>query len=125
MSTWTIQPEWDMLQAITTTLKKLHTQPKLLYVKSHQDNQQDYATLPLQAKLNVDADKLTGNHHNQTQHNTTIALLLQGTTAQLTSPLGTIMSKIPKTIRNDSSKPTIKKIHPGQIWVDEHSILLH
>ena len=43
----TLQPEWDMLQAITTTLQKLHSRPKFIHGKSHQDNQQDYTTLPL------------------------------------------------------------------------------
>ena len=68
LSKWTLhfpstalQPEWDMLQAITTTLQKLHTRPTLTHVKSNLDDQQDYATLLLQAKLNVNADKLAGD----------------------------------------------------------------
>ena len=34
----------------------------MTHIKSHQDDQQDHATLPLRAKPNVDADKLTGDH---------------------------------------------------------------
>ena len=94
----TLQPEWDTLQAITTTLQKLHMRPTLTHVKSHKDNQQDYATLPLHVKLNVNADKLAGDYHAHTPYNTTTAPLIQGTTAQLTSPLGTITTKLPQTI---------------------------
>ena len=49
MTTWnthypviTLQPKWDMLQAILNMLKKLSTQLQLSHIKSHQDDEHEY-----------------------------------------------------------------------------------
>ena len=45
----TLQQEWDMLQAITTTLQKLHSRPKLIHGKSHHDPNPMSTPINLQA----------------------------------------------------------------------------
>ena len=52
----TVQPEWDMLQAVLNTLKQLSTCLHLSHIKSHQDDDHDYDSLTLVSQLTVDAD---------------------------------------------------------------------
>ena len=61
MTTWntyfpavTLQPKWDMLQAILNMIKKLSNHPQLSHIKSHKDDEHEYNSLTLAAQLNVD-----------------------------------------------------------------------
>ncbi|OEU13908.1 hypothetical protein FRACYDRAFT_242262 [Fragilariopsis cylindrus CCMP1102] len=54
-----LNSEWDVLSALSRTLKKFRTYPKLSWVKSHQDDMVfDEKTMPLDAYLNSEADEL-------------------------------------------------------------------
>ncbi|OEU11448.1 hypothetical protein FRACYDRAFT_245187 [Fragilariopsis cylindrus CCMP1102] len=54
-----LNSEWDVLSALSRTLKKFRTYPKLSWVKSHQDDMVfDEKTMPLNAYLNSEADEL-------------------------------------------------------------------
>jgi RIO-like serine/threonine protein kinase len=43
----TISSDWDILQAIVSTLRKFHEPPLISHVKGHQDDTTAYALLPL------------------------------------------------------------------------------
>ncbi|OEU23095.1 hypothetical protein FRACYDRAFT_233261 [Fragilariopsis cylindrus CCMP1102] len=54
-----LNSEWDVLSALSRTLKKFRTYPKLSWVKSHQDDLVfDEKAMPLEAYLNSEADEL-------------------------------------------------------------------
>ncbi|OEU19894.1 hypothetical protein FRACYDRAFT_235957 [Fragilariopsis cylindrus CCMP1102] len=54
-----LNSEWDVLSALSRTLKKFRTYPKLSWVKSHQDDMVfDEKAMPLDAYLNSEADEL-------------------------------------------------------------------
>ncbi|OEU18182.1 hypothetical protein FRACYDRAFT_236453 [Fragilariopsis cylindrus CCMP1102] len=54
-----LDSEWDVLSALSRTLKRFRTYPKLSWVKSHQDDMVfDEKEMPLNAYLNSEADEL-------------------------------------------------------------------
>ena len=53
----TIDPEWDVLQAIHTVMNKMKEKPELEWVRSHQDDDQ-VLELDQAAQLNIKADAL-------------------------------------------------------------------
>jgi hypothetical protein len=61
----TLSADWDVVNEIVTTLQKMPIQHSFLHGKGHQDETTEYADLPLDAKLNVDADAEAGKYrHN-------------------------------------------------------------
>ena len=67
--------------------------PALQFVKGHQDADCPYATLPLSAQLNVDADHLAGRYAPHPTEKPTIVPMIEGTATSLQLPLGTITTK--------------------------------
>ena len=125
-SATTLQPEWDALQVILTTFDQSDNHPKLSHIKSHQDDIDDYATLSLLAQLNIDTDHLTGKHHHHIQDNLMLVTAIKGTTAQVTMPNGTIMSKVQQTICKNIPKPIIKKyIRDKYMWMHSQFNNIH
>ena len=88
----TLQPEWDMLQAILSMLKKLSTHHQHSHIKSNQDDNHEYESLTLATHPNVDADQLAGSYHLHIPPNPTMAPIITDTTAQLNLNTGTITS---------------------------------
>ncbi len=58
----TLDADWDVVNEIVTTLQKMPIQHSFQHVKGHQDDKTEYADLPLNAKLNVDADAEAGEY---------------------------------------------------------------
>jgi len=58
----TLQPDWDVVQCIVSTVRSLGTTSSysVKWIKSHQDEHQPARELSLAARLNCDADKLAG-----------------------------------------------------------------
>jgi hypothetical protein len=52
----TLQAHWDVTNEIITSIRQLTLPPVLRHVKGHQDLHTAYASLRLEAQLNVDAD---------------------------------------------------------------------
>ena len=88
----TVQPEWEMLQAILIMLKKLPTHHQHSHIKSNQDDNHEYESLTIATQLNVDADQLAGNYHLHIPPNPTMVPIITDTTAQLNLITGTITS---------------------------------
>ena len=53
----TMDPEWDVLQAICTAMEKMKEKPELEWVRSHQDDD-EVSELDQAAQLNIKADAL-------------------------------------------------------------------
>ena len=61
-----LAPEWNLLVVIQNSLEVLLSGVHITYVKGHQDdNRTPYHLLPLQALLNVEADKWAGKYQRQ------------------------------------------------------------
>jgi hypothetical protein len=58
----TLAADWDVVNEIVTTLKKMPIEHSFQHVKGHQDDKILYADIPLGAKLNVDADAEAGEY---------------------------------------------------------------
>ena len=60
----------DIAFEVQSRIKKSPIRIKVLYVKGHQDEQDDYETLPLEARLNCDMDHKIGEYldHHPTQN---------------------------------------------------------
>jgi hypothetical protein len=101
--------DWDILQAIITTLRLFPKTPAVLHVTGHQDRRTSYANLSLPAQLNVDADKLAGIYEYKARQNPKFAALISGSKVQLHTPEGTIASNYRTAIRKLASYPEMKK----------------
>jgi hypothetical protein len=60
----TLQADWDVTNEIIVSIRKLTLPPVLRHVKGHQDSQTAYASLSLEAQLNVDADAEAGYYQD-------------------------------------------------------------
>ena len=78
----TIDPDWDILQQIITSRRLFPSLPVLRFVKGHQDADCPYATMPLPAQLNIDADHLAGSYAPRPTENHSIVLMI-GTVEKL------------------------------------------
>jgi hypothetical protein len=56
------QSDWDIVEAIVLTVEQTKMEVEYKWVKGHQDNETEYADLPLTSQLNIDADKLAGDY---------------------------------------------------------------
>ena len=67
----TMDPEWDVLQAIHTVMSKMKEQPELVWVRSHQDDDpdEDISKLDKSAQLNIKADALATQGLNKLESN--------------------------------------------------------
>ena len=66
-----LDPEWDILQAIHQIMSKMKEQPKLEWVRSHQDDDpdEDISKLSKAAQLNIKADALATQGLNKLESN--------------------------------------------------------
>jgi hypothetical protein len=65
----TLAPSWDVLQRITKNLRKFREEESSLrWIPSHQDDKTPIEQIPLDARLNVRADKLAGQFQQQSPH---------------------------------------------------------
>lgn len=104
----TMHPDWDVLQAIVKCLEILGDNTTLAHVKGHQDDHTSYASLPLPAQLNVQADEVAGSYqYLERDHQRTT--LISGAGVLLHTPEGTIGSHHIRRIRSAQNKPVLRK----------------
>ena len=66
----TMDPEWDVLQAIHTVMNEMKEKPELAWVRSHQDDDpEDISKLDKAAQLNIKADALATQGLNKLESN--------------------------------------------------------
>jgi hypothetical protein len=58
----TLASDWDVLHQITDAFRQAAATPKMIHVKSHQDQDQKFEDLSLKAQLNCRADWLAGDY---------------------------------------------------------------
>jgi hypothetical protein len=102
----TLNADWDVVQAISTTCAKMQIVPFFRHVKGYQDNKIAYGNLPLEAQLNVDADQEAGSYYQMHPDEETPVRLLPGACANLTINGNTISSGYKQAIRTESTPPS-------------------
>jgi hypothetical protein len=103
-----LQPDWDVVQQIVTTIRLFPSPPKLKHVKAHQDNVVSIADLPVESQLNVKADTLAKNYNTTASHATQPVPRLSCNTAQLHCRGQTVTSRYRRTVRREALGPDIR-----------------
>jgi hypothetical protein len=104
----TLDAEWDVLQAIVSSIREFPVRPSLNYVQGHQDKHTPFYNLDLPAQLNVEADKLADQYVPPPHLNFTDVSRICGNSVQLKINNMTITSKYANVIRNFATTPTIR-----------------
>jgi hypothetical protein len=102
-----LDPEWDLLVEIQTTLRRQLPQVTLQYVKGHQDAKVSYSRLSLLAQLNVDADKRASSYQRRYGAQRPFALMSPMTGVHLVTPQGTVTAKHKGEMRLRSTGPSL------------------
>ena len=104
-----LDAEWDLLVEIQDALRELPG-VDITYVKSHQDDKRAYASLPLMAQLNVDADRLAGQYHKKHgAHRPAFSFMAPNTGAFLLTDEGTVTSNISSALRIRSTSTGLEE----------------
>jgi hypothetical protein len=105
-----MQPDWDVVQQIVTTICMFPHPPHLIHVKAHQDNDVSYDELvPVELQLNVQADTLAKNYDSSSSHLTTTVPRLFCNSAQLQFQGQTLTSRYRRTVRREALSPAIRQ----------------
>jgi hypothetical protein len=121
----TLRPDWDVVHAVKTTLGQLaQVQYEFEWVRSHQDNQQPYHTLPLEAQINCDADTEATQFHSTSQGRIQQVLvpMIPSTKAQLAIQGHTVTAYYKQTIRNRIHLPPYYQYLQQRFSWDETTI---
>jgi hypothetical protein len=115
----TLQPDWDLTNAIITTLQGTSLQPTFAHIKGHQDKHIEFDLLPLEAQLNCEADHEAVNHQTMYQSYRPLVPRLPANQAQLHISGATINSSYSSAIRNAASEPALRHhIQCTNNWTD-------
>jgi hypothetical protein len=104
-----LSPDYDILQAIRTLLKKLPITTNIIHVKSHQDLIKPFEELTYEAQINVLADRQAEAIYSKPIHRTGLfPSWVPGTTAALFHGQHQITKSIPAHIRIAKNAPALK-----------------
>ena len=115
-----MDPDWDILQQIISSLHLLPSLPEIRFVQGHQDEDCPYTTLSLPAQLNVDADLLVRSYAPSPNENPTIVTMIAGSAVSLHLLSGTITTKYRSALRKAASTDPIQHyIQNKNKWNDD------
>jgi hypothetical protein len=97
-----LDAEWDLLVEIQDALRELPG-VDITDAKGHQDDKRAYASLPLMARLNVDADRLAGQYNQEHGAHRPFSFMAPSTGAFLITDDGTLTYNIPSELRTRST----------------------
>jgi hypothetical protein len=104
-----LSPDYDILQAIRTTIAALPITTNIFHVKSHQDRQKPFAELTPDAQINVLADHQAEAIYTKRPHRTGLfPTWVPGTRAALFHGQHQVTTRIPDYIRTAKHAPTMK-----------------
>ena len=113
----TMCADWDILQAIVSTIRQFPLPPTLAHVEGHQDKHDQVVNLPLPAQLNVEADGLAGTFKYNDSKDPTRVPLIAGNAVQLHTPKGTVSSKLKPALRRIATEgPLIERMKQQHNW---------
>jgi hypothetical protein len=116
----TLKPDWDLTNAIVSTLQATQLQTTFQHIKGHQDKHVEYEYLSLEAQLNCDADHEAVNYQTLHQSYRPLVPRLPANNAQLHIKGSTINSSYSTAIRNAASDPALRiHIQKTHKWTDD------
>jgi hypothetical protein len=101
-----LSAEWDVLNEIQHSLRIL-PKVKLEYVRGHQDRLESYDALPITARLNIEADRIASQYHQDHRGNRPISPLFPHTRAHLLIDVGTVTSRYEEAIHLAATTPPL------------------
>ena len=105
-----LSPDYDIMQAIRTTLKALPILTDIFHVKGHQDRHKEWDDLDIYAKINVLADQQAEAIYRKPPRRTGIfPTWVPGTRAALFHGDMQVTKGIPQYIRDAKNTPEMKK----------------
>jgi hypothetical protein len=105
----TLRPEWDIESVILHNYRELDIPFQFMHVYSHQDDHGPVASLSLESRLNVEADRLATEYLSSAEPRRPIALLFPSAKCQLIINNKSITRKIPQAIRYEQGSIEIRK----------------
>jgi hypothetical protein len=115
----TLRAEWDIESMILTLYRELNTKFTFVHVKSYQDDTIAIASLLLESRLNVEADRLATLFMKEDQTRRPIAKLFPSAKAQLIINDAPVTRKIPQAIRlTDGSIEIRKYLLERNLWTE-------
>jgi hypothetical protein len=109
----TMMPDWDVINEIMWTLQNDAVEGgEIFHIAGHQDRKKAYATLNLQAQLNVDADRLASEYQELYGQALPMVLRFPHTAAQLhLLHHGTCTYRYPQMLRrSETERPLLEYI---------------
>jgi hypothetical protein len=103
----TLAPDWDIVEAIVSTLQLLPVTPSFSHVKGHQDDHIAYEDLPLDAQLNIEAEALAGKFQTKFPSDHLQAPLLPSTGVNLMIDKSTVTGQYPSRIHEAAASPEL------------------
>jgi len=104
-----ISSDFDILQAIRTTIENLPIRTNIAHVSSHQDDTTPWDELDNRAKINVLADKVAGSiYHKGPGETGLFPTWVPGTAAALFHAGKQVTKRIPEYIREATHTPMMK-----------------
>jgi hypothetical protein len=104
-----LSPDYDILQAIRSTIDALPITTNIFHVKSHQDQVKPFEELTPDAQINVLADRQADAIYNKRPHRTGLfPTWIPGTRAALFHGPHQVTTRIPNYIRTATHAPNLK-----------------
>ena len=114
-----MDPDWDVLQQIISSLPLFPLLPGIRFVQGHQDKDRPYTTLSLPTQLNVDTDHLAGSYAPRPNKNPTIITMIAGSAVSLHLLSRTITTKYRSALcKAASTDPIQHYIQNKNKWND-------
>ena len=103
-----MDPDWDVLQQIISSLRLFPSLREICFVQGHQDNDRPYKPLSLPAQLNGDTDHFAGSYAPCSNENSTIVTMIACSADSLHLLPGTITTKYRSAPRKAASTDPIQ-----------------
>jgi hypothetical protein len=104
-----LQPDWDVVQQIASTIRQFPHPPHLVHVKAHQDDAATFNGLEVESQLNVRADTLAKEYNSISHHKASAVPRLPCNAAQLHCQGQTVTSRYRRTVQREALTPAIRE----------------
>jgi hypothetical protein len=115
-----LRAEWNIESVILQYLQELSLSFTFLHFKSHQDDNGPVASLTLESRLNVEADRLATEFLQADEPRQPIALLFPSAKCQLIVNNKSVTQRIPQALRYKAGSTEIRKYLMHQnTWTEQ------
>jgi hypothetical protein len=122
----TLQPDWDVVKQIASSIRLFPSRPQLIHVKAHQDDAGSFEELTVESQLNVRADALAKDYNATSTHKASAVPRLPCNAAQLHCQGQTVTSRYRQTVRREALTPAIREyIMTRNHWTNVEMDMIH